>query len=398
MAVAAGTPLLITAIVALSFNLRPAAVSVGPVLPEVSTALDLSGGEAGLLTALPVLAFAVVGLAAPRLARTLGLHRTILVALLVLTLGLACRVLVSDEPAFLGLSVLALGGMAVANVLLPSLIRAHFPDRIGALTAVYTTTLSVGLTLASVVTVPVGELLGSWRWGLAMWAATAAVAVLPWVAVVVTDHTRPDPPGSEAASPVTLAQVARTRLGWAMALCFAVQSGMAYGVFGWFAQLFRDAGRTPAEAGLLLGVVTGVSIPVSMAVPLLAARSRNPAWLFVVLDLAYLGGFVGLLVDAERATWLWAVLVGAGTGVFPLVLTMIGLRTTTAPGTAALSGFTQSLGYLLAAAAPFSIGLVHAATGGWTWPLALLIVALVPLTATGWYLCRPTTLEDALAR
>lgn len=384
-------------IVALSFNLRPAAVSVGPVLPEVSDTLDLSGGEAGLLTALPVLAFAVVGLTAPRLARLLGLHRTILVALVVLTTGLATRVLVSNEPAFLVLSVLALGGMAVANVLLPSLIRAHFPDRIGALTALYTTTLSVGLTLASICTVPIAEAAGSWRWGLAAWALTAAVAILPWALLVRSDG--PDAASAAAhEAPVTLAQVARTRLGWAMALCFAVQSGMAYAVFGWFAQLFRDAGSSPAQAGLLLGVVTGVSIPVSMVAPILAARSDNPAWLFVVLDAAYLVGFGGLLVAPEQATWLWAVLVGAGTGVFPLVLTMIGLRTSTAPGTAALSGFTQSVGYLLAASAPFSIGLVHEATGGWSWPLWLLIAALVPLTVTGWYISRPRTLEEEFGR
>ena len=45
--------------------------------------------------------------------------------------------------------MLALAGMAMANVLLPSLVKLHFPDRIGLVTAIYTTALAVGLTAAS---------------------------------------------------------------------------------------------------------------------------------------------------------------------------------------------------------------------------------------------------------
>ena len=55
-------------IAVLAFNLRPAAVSVGPVLDEIRDDLDMSGTEAGILTSLPVIAFAVFGATAPRLA------------------------------------------------------------------------------------------------------------------------------------------------------------------------------------------------------------------------------------------------------------------------------------------------------------------------------------------
>ena len=53
---------------------------------------------------------------------------------------------------------------------------------------------------------------------------------------------------------------------------------------------------------------------------------------------------------------MWAVLVGIGAAVFPVVLTLIGLRARTSEGTAALSGFTQSVGYLISAIGPFGMG------------------------------------------
>src|SRR5436190_2643428 len=115
--------LVVLGIVVLAFNLRPAAVSIGPVLGDVSDGLGMTTTETGVLTSLPVLAFAVFGAVAPRLARAVGLHRLTLVALLCLVGGLAGRGLVSSVPVFLVLSLLALAGMASANVLLPSLVK-----------------------------------------------------------------------------------------------------------------------------------------------------------------------------------------------------------------------------------------------------------------------------------
>ena len=80
------------------------------------------------------------------------------------------------------------------------------------------------------------------------------------------------------------------------------------------------------------------------------------------------------------------------------MLTLIGLRAHTADGTAALSGFTQSLGYLIAAIGPFAIGLIYDATGGWTVPLWLLLVLVLPLMAVCAYVGRPAYLEDQLGR
>lgn len=389
--------LVVVGIATLAFNLRPAAVSVGPVLDEVRSGLDLTAGQTGALTSLPVLSFAIFGALAPRFARAVGMHRVTLLALAAVAGGLGLRAREDGAVPFLVLSFVSLAGMAVANVLLPSLVKLHFPDRVGLLTSVYTTFLAIGLTSASVLTVPIAEQGAApddpidWRLGLATWAATAAIAVVPWLGLV-----RHDLKGVAQRSHLALSAVARTRIGWLMALFFGFQSLQAYVVFGWFAQVYRDAGFSPSTAGVLLGVITGISIPLSFVVPNLASRVSDPRVLLTAIMACYPLGYLGLVLAPVEGAWVWALAVGIGTSTFPYILTLIGLRARTPAGTAALSGFTQSVGYLVAAAGPFAIGMLHDATDGWTAPLWALIALCVPQYLVGLAASRPAYLEDQL--
>lgn len=386
---------LLVGLLLLAFNLRPAAVSVGPVLAEVRSGLAMSATTAGLLTSLPVLAFACFGAVAPALARRFGVHRVTLLALLSLVLGLFARAVVSDTGPFLGLSMLALAGMAMANVLLPSLVKLHFPDRIGRVTSLYTGALAIGLTAALTLTVPLsgaGDGDG-WRFGLGAWAVLALLAALPWLSLAGHDRTLDAEPHD-----VRLVDVARTRLGLAMALFFGLQSMHAYAIFGWFAQLWRDNGYSPTTAGLLVGLVAGTSIPLSLWLPAVVAHSPHQRGIMLAVMACYPVAYVGLMVAPHDLALLWAVVAGAATCTFPLILTLIGLRARTSSGTAALSGFTQSAGYLLAAVGPFTVGALYDATGGWTWPLWFLVALTVPQLAVGAYVARPAYVEDQLSR
>ncbi len=383
--------LVVLGIVVLSFNLRPAAVSVGPVLGDVRDGLGMTAAETGVLTSLPVLAFAVFGALAPRGARAIGLHRLTLAALLCVVGGLAARAHVSSVPLFLALSLLALAGMASANVLLPSLVKLHFPDHVGLMTSIYSTALAIGLTSASVLTVPISEAYDGWRSGLFAWSITAGIAVLPWLALIAHDR-RPE----EVRGHVGLLDVARTRLGWLLALFFGLQSLQAYSIFGWFAELYRDAGFSAHTAGLLLGVITGVSIPLSFLIPSLVARRENQTAVMIAVMVCYPIGYLGLIIAPHAGAWAWAVLVGVGTATFPLILTLLGLRARSSAGTAALSGFAQSAGYLIAGIGPFGIGLLHDLSGGWTVPLIALLVITVPQLLLGLAVSRPAYIEDEL--
>ncbi len=93
---------------------------------------------------------------------------------------------------------------------------------------------------------------------------------------------------------------------------------------------------------------------------------------------------------------VWALVLGAATTTFPMVLTLIGLRAATPEGTAALSSFTQATGYLLAALGPFGVGVLHEASGGWTVPLVALSLLTAPMLLLGIYVARVTYVEDEL--
>ena len=140
-------------------------------------------------------------------------------------------------------SALALAGIAVANILLPMLVKQHFPHRTGLVTGAYTMALTAGTTVAAASAVPVAHAFGSWRAGLGVWAGLAAVAVLPWVPLALRARAarRAATPAVAAAAPARV-RPARTRLGWAMAVYFGAQSLSGYAIMGWLAQLFRDAG------------------------------------------------------------------------------------------------------------------------------------------------------------
>lgn len=385
--------LVIVGIVVLAFNLRPAVVSVGPVLEELSDGLGMGSAETGVLTALPVLCFAVFGALAPRVARSLGVHRLTLVALVAIMAGLGVRPWVDQVWLFLVLSLVALSGIATANVLMPSLVKLHFAGQVGRFTAVYSTAMAVGVTASSVLTVPVAQTGQGldWRRGLFVWALTAVVAAVPWLALLRHDRHE-----QAQHHPFGAREVARTRLGWAMAVFFGLQSLQFYSVVGWFADLYRDAGFSAHTAGLLLGVITVMAIPLSWLVPNLTERLPDPRWLLTALMVCYPLGYAGLAIAPHDGAWAWAVLVGIAATTFPLALTLIGLRARTPAGTAVLSGFTQSVGYLIAVIGPFGMGILRDATGGWTVPLLVLIGVSVPQFLTGLFAARPRYLEDEL--
>ncbi|WP_214412369.1 CynX/NimT family MFS transporter [Sphaerisporangium fuscum] len=380
-------------IVLAALNLRTAVTSVGPLLNQVSDALGMSGVVTGLLTTLPVLCFAVFGAMTPALARRAGEHRLLLAALVFLGAGLLVRVLVDSTPVFLAASVLALSGGAIGNVLIPTLIKRHFPRRSGPMTTLYATALAVGTMLAAAATVPIERAAdGDWHVALGVWAALAAVAAIPWLALLRSEPERDS--GRQDAGPRALV---RSRLAWAIAGYFGTQSLVAYVMFGWLPQLLQDRGYTTGQAGVALAVFSALGIPVSVVVPAVAARMKSQRPMVIGLVVLYVIGFAGMLAAPVSTMWVWILAVGVGMGSFPMALTLLALRTRTPELTGALSAFGQSVGYLIAGAGPIVVGVLYSATGGWTLPFALLFAVVAAQALTGWYAAGDRYVEDDLA-
>lgn len=183
-------------------NLRPSITGVGPLLRAIQADLSLSAAMAGLLGSVPLLCFA--GLAPlARLAGRLGTERLLLVGLLLLTGGIALRSAGGAGLLFTGTAILATG-IAITNVLLPILVRQHYPDRVASITTAYATTMGVLAALASGVAVPLAQWLpGAWRGSLASWGVFAAFAVLIWAPHLrAAERAPPQPPAASGTTAV----------------------------------------------------------------------------------------------------------------------------------------------------------------------------------------------------
>ncbi|SDI32998.1 MFS transporter, CP family, cyanate transporter [Sinosporangium album] len=386
-----GSPawLVVVGIVLAALNLRTAVTSIGPVLDRIGTELHMSGATLGLLTTLPVLCFAVFGVFTPAVSRRVGQHTLFLAAILAMGTGLLIRAVADSAWLFLGASTLALAGSAIGNVLVPALVKQHFLHRAGPMMTVYSTALAVGTMIAAAFTVPIQDLGGgNWRLGIGIWATLAAIAAVPWFAMLRDDRDRRG--NGEA---VAIGALVRNPLAWAVAVYFGTQSLIAYALFGWLPQILIDGGYSSGQSGLMLAVFTGLGIPVALIVPPLASRLLHQRGLVAACGALYLIGFPGLWL-APDAAWLWVILLGVAMGSFPLALTLLALRTRTAHATAALSAFAQSVGYLIAGIGPLVVGILYEFTGGWDLPFVVLLIDVTVMIVAGFYAGRHAFVED----
>ncbi|AAT88657.1 ABC transporter, permease protein [Leifsonia xyli subsp. xyli str. CTCB07] len=332
----------------------------------------------------------------PRLTRRASLEAVLLIALGLMLAGHLVR---AASGSFVQLAIgsaVAFAGMGVGNVLLPPLVKRYFPDRIGLVTALYATVMSVSTLRPPLVAVPVADA-SSWHVSLGMWALVSVLAIVLWLRIMLTrTPAHPDHDVEvEQADHSAVARVWRSGLGWAMAIVFATSSLNAYAMFGWLPQILHDvAGTPPAEAGTLLSVYTAMGVPAGLLVPLLAARMRNVALLVYAGVAFFVIGYLGLIFAPTTATVLWVAIAGLGPLLFPLSLVLINTRTRTHAGSVALSGFAQGIGYVIGSFGPLAVGLLHEVTGAWTLALALLTATALAAAAAGAVVARPVPLED----
>jgi MFS transporter, CP family, cyanate transporter len=426
------TALLAVTLLLTALNLRGAVSSVGPVLRDMQLDLGMSDSAAGVLTTLPAFAFGFVGLLTAHIGRRMGTERALLVALALISTGLLVRVIVPGVGLLLVTSLLALIGIAVANVLVPVAVKSWFPDDVGKMTGWYSTALTFGVAVPAATTVPIAEAFGGWRVGLGVWALPALVALLPW-ALIARSRRRPPtsglegarpsgssgtPPDGEAPEATTPAAgsvegavrdgpvvgqtsppvaVHRQLRAWALTVFFGLQALEAYTTMGWLPAILQDAGVSPGRAGVMLAVTMGLGAPISLVIPRLAARSPDQRPWVVGLTVMSVAAYIGLIVAPASAPWVWSILLGIGLGAFPLVLVLIGLRAATTAGTVALSSLVQGVGYLVAALGPVTIGVLHERTGGWVVPLLVLLGLLVPKFVAGLIAAAPGTVDGPVA-
>jgi CP family cyanate transporter-like MFS transporter len=366
-------------LVLVALNLRPAIASVPPVLPDIQHDLGLSGTGAGVLTALPVLCLGLFAPAAAWLAGRFGVDRVVAWALVVLGAGTLARA-VGGAAVLFAATFLAGIGLAVGGALLPGIVKAHFPaDRAATVTGLYTTGLAGGALLAAALTVPLRNLFGgSWAPALAVWALPAAAALLVWRRVAAAGSRGP------AAEPAPAAGGGlpwRSGLAWRVTLYTGLQSLLFYAALTWLSPLYRAHGWSAERAGLLLAVFSLTQLVATLGLPALADRTgdRRP-WTALAVG-ACTAGLLVVAVAPMAAPWLAAAVIGFGTGgQFAMALTLLVDTAADPAASRRLSGMAFLVGYLLAAAGPAAVGVLHDATGGFTAAfLALTVIGVVTL-------------------
>ena len=417
-----GRALALVGIVLVAFSLRSAVASLSPVIDHVAADFPVSSVVIGLIGAAPPVCFAVFGLLTPLFERRFGLERMAVAAITLMALGLLLRGFAVDSTSLLAATALVFAGVGSGNVLLPPLVKKYFPDRLGIMMTLYSTTMAVSTFLPPLVAVPVADSLG-WRVSLGMWGVVAAIALVPWMTLLLRDRAPGGPPlqtellvpdptdgvddvrdavaastgpiTTAPANPRAFSRLWRLPLAWALALVFGTSSTMAYVSFAWMPTMLVDIGGvTPATAGFLLSLFALIGLPCSMLVPILVVRFQATRPLFLVAVGAGLVGLLGLLLVPTAALPLWVSIFGLTAIMFPLSLVLLSIRARTPETAVALSGFVQSIGYAIAAVFPLLVGLLHDTTGGWRVPLLVMAGVLIVAIPAGIVAGRRRTVED----
>lgn len=370
---------LLVTILVVAANLRPTITAFGSVVGLVAADTGLGTAALGLLGAIPLLAFALVSPVVHVLTRAVGAERAVLVSTLVVVAATVLRSL-PGPVANLWLGTVVMGAaIAVANVVIPQLVKRDFPGEVPLVTGLYTTVLGATAALASGLALPVAAL-GGWRLGIGVWVVLSVVAALVWP-LRMRRSREPEPTsGSLPTGGGATPSVWRSAVAWQVSLIMATQGLTYFLLVTWLPTIEVSLGVDPVTAGWhsflyqIVGIAAGLGVT-----PFMRGRRDHRA-VGVVISVLLMGAVLGLVV-APGLLVVWLIVAGlSGGGSLVLALALVGERASNAATAGRLSGMAQCVGYLLAAAGPWGAGLLFAATGSWTYPLlAVIAVAGVQL-------------------
>ncbi|WP_080078552.1 CynX/NimT family MFS transporter [Salmonella enterica] len=372
--------LLIAGILMIATTLRVTFTGAAPLLETIRSDYGLSTAQTGLLTTLPLLAFALVSPLAAGIVRRFGMERSLFAAMLLICAGIALRSLPSATLLFAGTAIIGCG-IALGNVLLPGLIKRDFSQHVARLTGAYSLTMGAAAALGSALVVPLALHGFGWRGALLMLMLFPLLAFLIWLPQWRTTRS------ANLSSSRALHErgIWRSPLAWQVTLFLGLNSLIYYVIIGWLPTILISHGYSEAQAGSLHGLLQLATAAPGLAIPLILHRFNDQRWIAALVSLLCALGAAGLWFVPGQAV-IWTLLFGFGSGATMILgLTFIGLRASSAHQAAALSGMAQSVGYLLAACGPPVMGKLHDASGSWYLPLSGVTVLAIIMAIFGLY-------------
>ena len=364
-------------IILIGVSLRTPFTVLPIILGDISQGLGVEVSSLGVLTSLPLLMFTLFSLFSTRLAQKIGLEHLFTYSLFFLTIGSLIR-LINLPLLYLG-TLMVGASIAVINVLLPSLIQANQPKKIGYLTTLYVTSMGVATALASYLAVPITQA-SSWKGLIILLTLLCLATFLVWLPNHRYNH-RLTPQTKQKSK----AKVMHNKQVWAVIVFAGFQSLLFYTAMTWLPTMAIHAGLSSHEAGLLTSIFSLISIPFSMTIPSLTTSlsTRNRQLMLTLVSLAGVVGISMLFFPINNFIYWLAIhlLIGTATSaLFPYLMVNFSLKTSAPEKTAQLSGLSQTGGYILAAFGPTLFGYSFDFFHSWVPAVAALLLVDILMT------------------
>lgn len=364
-------------IILIGVSLRAPFTVLPIILGDISQGLGVEVSSLGVLTSLPLLMFTLFSPFSTRLAQKIGLEHLFTYSLFFLTIGSLIR-LINLPLLYLG-TLMVGASVAVINVLLPSLIQANQPKKIGFLTTLYVTSMGIATALASYLAVPITQA-SSWKGLILLLTLLCLATFLVWLPNHRYNHRLA--PQTKQKSQI---KVMRNKQVWAIIIFSGFQSLIFYTVMTWLPTMSIHAGLSSHEAGLLTSILSLISIPFSMTIPSLTTSlsTRNRQLMLTLVSLAGVVGISMLFFPINHFIYWLAIhlLIGTATSaLFPYLMVNFSLKTSAPEKTAQLSGLSQTGGYILAAFGPTLFGYSFDLFHSWVPSVAALLLIDILMT------------------
>ncbi len=385
--------LIVLGIIFISFNLRAPITAVGSVVEMIAEEFILNKGTSGFITTLPLIAFAVVSPFVARVSKKFGFGKTMMGGLALILAGELIRSYTNVAGLFIGTALIGVG-IAIGNVLIPSIIKLKFGKNIGKMTSIYTSSMCIFAAVGAGVSVPiaVGLDLG-WKNSLAVWFIFTAVTVLIWLPQLKKSEENSS---QNAAITESKTSIWKDKTAWFVTLFMGIQSLLFYCMVAWLPTIITSKGLSQNFASNMALTYQLIAIPATLLVPVLCDKFKNQRGNVLVNCLVYLIGMTSFLFASSEVMVILSIILLslAMGGSISMSISFISLRTPNAYKASQLSGMSQSAGYLLAAIGPATMGSIYDLTNNWSIPIIIFIAAIIVLAIIGFGAGNNVTTEE----
>lgn len=370
--------IILLAIILLGSILRTPITGIGSIIGIVKDILNINNTLAGLITTIPLVAFAVISPLASKFSNKYGLEKTLFYSTIIITLGLLFRFYINVYVLFITTFIIGVG-IALGNVLLPAVVKKYYPTKLGVMTGFFSVIMTVTASISAAVSYPIassnifGETF-SLALSLNIWIIVALCCIVVYFYIAKNNNKVLGDKGNNSKK----TNIFRSPKLYTVTISMGLQSALYYSSVSWFGQIMVDKGFSNAEAGLLLSISQFAQFPATFLMPILADKIKNKLIIPVFIVLSYFISLVGLLYVNNNMFIMVIIMILfalAGGGSFSYVMYLFSVKTRNSVEASQVSGVAQSGGYILAAIFPPLLGYIKDISS-WNSAMYILLITV----------------------